>query len=347
MKSIFVSKLDESVTESTIMNHFSKYGFINKIELSKLPGGLCKGYAKISTNDPFAHKLILSSQHVLDGKRVKVEPFIQEDIDILSKDKDTVERRVCVYGVPKNYNSRKFREVFETNFGEVENAYVRKNSANKFNYGFVTFVKKETADHAISVKYVKLKKNKLEVRRFKPKGIKINKKAKTATNDEKICFDLKNFEIYGDRILQQIFTKIGGQDTPSGNSSWERKEKKASLTTIPRFMPEKYLKIYLKRILEKNPQIKFLTKEDIPALELFHHNTVDRSKLKKTVYNYDSIASRFSNRIEKNHYESNLVLNPIRRNRHRLESRNTHVGSPFGVDKRPQFEEGHWFRKRI
>lgn len=315
MNNIFVSKLEEYTTESTLVSHFSTYGYINEIELSTLPSGKCKGYAKLTTFDPHVYRFILSTDHFINGKKIKVEPFFKKNAELAEKDKDTINRRVCVFGVPKNFNSRRLREAFIANFGEnIENGYVRKNNSNKFNYGFITFLDVETATKALKQKFIEFGQNegRLEIRKFKSKGVGSTKNKKKKKS--KIYFNTNYLKIYGDGLLNKIFEEKQDIHQKEQNRSQRGQvrsnhhKNRVVGPDIPKFMPREYLKIYLKKILERNPHINKLSRDEIPTLELFYYNYSEKNRFRKTTYNYDSISARFAKRIQKNHSVENLLF---------------------------------------
>lgn len=336
MSSIYISKLDECTTENTLISHFSKYGFINDIQLSKLPDGRCKGYAKIMTKDASAYRVILNSEHVINGIKVKVEPFIEGEAEILAKDIQMVKRRVCVFGVPKNFDDKKFRAVFDYELGDVENAYVRRNKAKKFNYGFVTFNTEETALKALAMKVVRIRPGKkasrrsgdvcptMQIKEFKSKGLMRRRKKIEGRDSGKLYFNNNYLNFYGGPLMQAMLNmashnphpaKARGGATIYPNNQVLAKNLPPSSTLLGKelnrpdiFMNPERLKDYVRSILDQNPQIKKLDQNEVRSLELFYFNKRAASGKKHTTYNYDSIATRFARRIDKNHYPENLVL---------------------------------------
>lgn len=338
MSSIYVSKLDECTTESTLSDHFSKYGFINNIQLSKLPNGSCKGYAKITTKDVTAYRMILSSEHIINNVKVKVEPFIEGEAQIVAKDREMVKRRVCVFGVPKNFNDFKFRKVFEKHLGDVENAYVRSNKEKKFNYGFVTFNTEEGANRALDLKIIPLRENELDeesqifatlqIKEFKSKGL-IRRQKKLENTKKRVYFNNNYLKVYGENLISDMYKPDRGSQEQQGQIVFERNnevyyQKNKMNTPINEgtgtqgdkklfFEPER-LKIYIKKILEMNPQIKKLEQNQVVMLELFFFNKRFRHYKRRTIYNYDCLATRFSKRVNENHTYGNLSFNRSSKN---------------------------------
>lgn len=339
MKSIYVSKLDECTTESMLASHFSKYGFINEIQLSKLPTGKCKGYAKITTKDVSAFRIILNSEHVINNVKIRVEPFIEGEAEILEKDREMVQRRVCVFGVPKNFNDHTFRKVFDEVFGDVENAYVRRNGNKKFNYGFVTFNTKEMAQKALKVERVPIQSSQarfMQIKEFRSKGLKRRQKKMEETKQKQLCFNKNFVNVFGEQLISTMFNFTNQNQADYNNQCYgyqsgqfqqgsghqnrflkrlERYSINSGKKTVSNaFMNPEALKKYIGRILQSNSHINDISHNQIEMLELFYFNNIERGKKNRKVLNYDSIARRFSKVVDWNHHSDNLVLKPKTRN---------------------------------
>lgn len=306
MKSLYVSRLSESTSEEELRGYFSQFGPISDLQLGKFLDGRCKGYAKLTVKDDHTYHRVLNFNHLIENKIAKIEPFIKKDEAVLDKDLQVVQRRVCVFGVPKNFNNKKFKKVFSDFFGHVENAYVRSNKTKSFNYGFVTFDSKEMVIDALRIKYLEVEgsnpgqKVQMEIKKFLSKGLKKRQKK------------LEKGRLLGEKDTKNYlrFYAKEGRDVKS-----KMELKTETNLSVPNsfscFMEKEMLDEYLGNIIKNNEQIDVIPLNLIKTLELFYFNSVDSQQKNKrnTTYNYRSIACRFSKRIEKNHGEGNLVMN--------------------------------------
>lgn len=347
MSSIYVSNLEENISESQLLSHFSKFGFLIECKMGKMEDGKCKGYAKLTTKDAEAYRLILNTEHIFNGRRARVEPFIKEQGQALLKDKDIIERRVCVLGVPKGLKDAEFKIAFGK-FGEVGNAYIRENKNRKKNHGFVTFVEKVAAEQALESQYLVIEGwGRVQIREFRSKALQKKQKREqivqypqnTQVNHKKqpflqqrqipffnqnMHYNNRNFEQYHQfpncRVSSpQHSAESNFTDDSSLGSQGYRKNTSALSNNTPKFeesynysfMNEKHLKIYLKKILENNPQIAEIEEKQVQQLELFYYNKKDRFEAgnRKTSYNYESIVDRFALRVYRNHNPENIRKN--------------------------------------
>lgn len=275
MKNLYISNLNETTNEKILRNYFEKFGPIYRIQLYTLPSGNCKGYAKIAIeSEPIYNKILDTPLHQINGMRISVEPYIELDSEAFDKDIDVVSRRICVFGIPKDFGNTQFRKLFEKEYGKLDSAYVRVNEKKYFNYGFVTFNSKEQANAALERKRIYLDDEEndgryLDLKEFIPKGI--SKKRENIVEE--------NIGTNGERLLS--------------------------------YMPEEKMKSYLKAIVDNNPNIINLNRSQVEYLELFYQKNEDEYQKKKrgTAYNYVSIASRFVSKIERNEGLSNLRFN--------------------------------------
>lgn len=116
------------------------------------------------------------------------------------------ERKICVFNIPKNYKSRKFKKIFIKQFGDVENAYIRKNRSREFNYGFVTFYHRETAEKVLEMGTVL----------FNDKNLK-----------EIVEFTIQKFEIYQQNYDEEL--EYIKKNENFDNYSYEEQDKNDNL----------------------------------------------------------------------------------------------------------------------
>lgn len=342
MNSLYVSNLNENVTESQLIAHFSKFGFITECKMGKLDDGRCKGFAKLTTNDASATRIILNTDHIFANRKARVERYIQEQDQAQQKDLEIVQRRICVLGVPKGLKDPEFKEVFDY-FGDVENAYIRENKHRKKNHGFVTFGQKSSASKALQRKYLDIEGwGRVQIREFRSKAlIKRQKREQVRKQPQQQipqrgfaqsgarrdihlpCVPSQNQGGFGNRFELPIRQNVSSYDcnfTDDSIGSPGSHKKRASIASNkPRFedsytyqfMNSSKLKKYISKIIEENPQIENIQDIQKKTLELFYFNKKDRYESEETgaLYNYDCVARRFAKRVYRNHYRTNLRLN--------------------------------------
>lgn len=350
MSSIYVSNLSENMTEMQLIGHFSKYGFIIECRMGKMIDGKCKGYAKLTTNDKEAYRLILSSEHYFGSRKAQVEPFVREQGQAQVKDREIVQRRVCILGVPGGMDDALFKEAFKV-IGEVANAYVRENKTRKKNHGFVTFVEKNIAEKALKMKYLDIPGwGRVQIREFRSKAF-IKKKRREEMVKDKFAYRIpkaqnphqfnfpfffqetpKSYGYNPQKFLQPKnygSPKFSAQsnftdDSSLGSPSYCGFRKPCAVPKRPKFeesyqkqfMNSKKLKDYLKKINKENPMIGEIGKDKVQELELFYFNKKDRynAQEKRTRYNYNCVAGRFARSVYGNHNPENLRQNSGARN---------------------------------
>lgn len=343
MKSIYLSKLDESTTETMLQEHFSKFGNIDHIQMMKFPDGKCKGYGKIYTSEIRTYQDILRGEHIFNGISAKVEPFIENEQAAFEKDLDIVERRICVMGIPKLYNDTKFEDLFQRVIGDVEKAYVREKRKSTLNYGFVTFKSKETAKKALDMKIIDLKKvdgcnGFIQIKEFTSKG---KERRESLEKTEKLFVKTisDNFiAMQNNNFLQAMLLMMnqGGFQENQPYPSQKTPDLFNQIKPQPQYFPIEAIipdqmynqqndfldsvrfKKYIEKIIEENPKIKKIESEKFKMLELFYFNQfVDERK-----YRLKNIANEMSELVEENQMGGNILIR-IKRNKgnNRLKSK--------------------------
>lgn len=310
MKGILIKNISEETSQKVLITYFSQFGKIKKVTVKRLSPNYI--YAEVFVLDKYSYDLILNTEHYIQKRKVKVLPFTDEEFSLMMKDWEITQRRVCVFGIPKTYNNKKFKQIFIERFGSIENAYVRKNRSKEYNYGFVTFPNKELARYALKLKFLSFYDQEdqldifMEIREFNSKGVSSKGKNKGKEVDDEIVYLEEKKLIYpkNNEFFDRIFNERSPYDSTKNTIN------KKSKINFPSSIPPKYLKDYLYNILKRNHQIKGFTKNDILSLELFFYNyTYKNGSFIKNFYNYDSVAFRFSKKIEGNHYQENLRTN--------------------------------------
>lgn len=332
MKSLKITNLPEEIEESSLLPQLSQLGNIKKIKLCTFQNGNQTGEANITMYSLLSYDEITRKTLTVQGKILKIEALNNYE------NPEIFERKICLFGIPKQYKSRKLKKIFQKTFGGVENAYIRKNRSREFNYGFVTFYDKKIARKAlvkgtIEVKDTQLQKTiSLEIRKFEVKEKR--KKEEDLSNEE--CREINSSP--GGSLLENItpgnqelglaqnFNKWEMDDSINSENfqSMQRKIEKSprlegsnvvsskkviedqelAFFSSFRYLPPLKLKYYLDQILIHNPNIKKFSNRDIQELELFYHNQARLNKLKVRTLTGKKITSR----ISRNHQPSNIRL---------------------------------------
>lgn len=166
MKSLKVRNLPEMISEDILNKLFSRFGEIKGIVIEKTENGKSPKFARIKLASPLTYEKIIKVGAKIGPVQLLVEPLYQPT------DAELARRKICLFGVPKSFKSRKLKKIFQNQFGKVENAYIRKTRSRLYNYGFVTFSDYSTAQRALKQKVVIVSDTKekinieLEVRKF-------------------------------------------------------------------------------------------------------------------------------------------------------------------------------------
>lgn len=290
MNCIYISNLEETTAKTEILDHFSKYGFIIDCYMSKFKNGKCKGYAKLTLKTKESYEKILQEDHHFGGRKAKVEPYVQEAKEAKMKDRDIVERRVCILAIPKGMEDTMLKKAFEA-FGEVEKAYVREGKDGGKNHGFVTFVEKRSCKRALIKRFMDIEGwGRLQIREFKSKALE----------------RMKNKEKNSEKQVPSRFRITKKEKVQHSTTSHNSEENKQDQNFNCRFMNPQKLQSYLKKIRERNPNLNAFGEKFISDLELFSFNKEQRDNPDHQFKNYNWIANKFSGKVQKNHSNNNI-----------------------------------------
>ena len=135
----FLSCLPETIRESDIERHFSKFGTVVRIKLAKMKDGSCKGYCKLSFKpkrnlghrlglEMSDHKALLRFNHIISGNPIQIEEFLDKKTNLAQKDQTLIKCRVCILNIPSsNFTDQNLSDSFSKYFGKLRGAYVRDN----------------------------------------------------------------------------------------------------------------------------------------------------------------------------------------------------------------------------
>lgn len=124
------------------MNYFSGFGQIFSAKVAKDRSKKCKGHGKVCyLNIESMNKCLAVSQHIILGKAVKVEEFL-DGKKLVKHEFENTKNRVAVFGLPKETTEEKLREMF-LEYGSILKVLLKSKSYSK--YAFVEFESKKVA----------------------------------------------------------------------------------------------------------------------------------------------------------------------------------------------------------
>ena len=184
-KKLFVGCLAPKTTENDIVRLFSRYGritdvflFRNKSERS------CKGHGYVVFQDRRAVLDIINDQpHRLFGRTLITDWFV-EGQRLQERRDDIFKRKVYVSNIPTKLEDWQLKQKMEA-FGEVENAYRMKAPRGNYNlpYGYVIFVREESARKAASTGYMDALNRRMKIEKFQVSNRKKNYNEKGRNRD--------------------------------------------------------------------------------------------------------------------------------------------------------------------
>ena len=152
--------------------------------------------------------------------KIRVEKFLSGE-ELISKELDVHERKICVFYIKGELTKEDFGEVFER-FGAVENAYlIYYKEKTKKAYGFVTFVHKEAARLALEAGIVKILGSTAVIKPFKMNSKKMAHAVKGA-NSGGAKEDPKKIQDKDKARVHKRSSKVGPRNNPQ-NDSWSKK----------------------------------------------------------------------------------------------------------------------------
>eukprot|EP01025_Chloroclados_australasicus_P039245 TRINITY_DN4053_c0_g1_i2.p1 TRINITY_DN4053_c0_g1~~TRINITY_DN4053_c0_g1_i2.p1 ORF type:complete len:503 (+),score=66.84 TRINITY_DN4053_c0_g1_i2:216-1724(+) len=142
---IAVSGIPWETSDAQFNQHFTQFGEVEYAEIVRDRQGRSKGFGFVSFSDPNTVRIVLSTQHTLDHRRIEVK------IDT----RDVNKNRIFVARIPDSMTEIGFRCYFEK-FGHVQDAYMpRDHTKQGFRgIGFVTYNDSETVDRVIRRKHI-------------------------------------------------------------------------------------------------------------------------------------------------------------------------------------------------
>lgn len=305
LKKLLVSDLSEDISQNKLAEYFSQYPGFYDIKIKTFSQSY--KYGELTVLDDYTTKtLIKHSPHLIEGMEIRVIPFTEEYFSELIEDWGITKKRICVFGIPKTYKNKKFKDIFYQEFGPIESAYVRQNKSKNFNFGFVAFRDEETVERALKQRFLNYFDQEervnvsMEMKEFTPKGVDKRKKKKMK-NNQKIYLLNNKLQYNKCEFFDLIFQE---EARMSQKSQFQNKK----IKEFPFTIPLEFFKIYITNILINNLKIKGLTQDDVRSLELFYFNQKGAVK-NESPFNSQSVALRFAKKVSINHKSKNIRFN--------------------------------------
>lgn len=290
---LFISSLSEKVSNRELSEHFSQFGVVKRCHISKHPNCNNKGFAHIEMKDYSVIPLILNANHYIQGQKIKVAQFQQDRWTYKT-------RKVLLKQIPHWLKANQLKKVFEK-YGQVEKVSKEHN--------FILYKWSQDARKVMKMEFVNVGATKLFILKEKMKK-KINTKNMTNNWKKMVNVDQGRSKQSNPRLVED---SLDSEEN-------EYVKKKAALRDSyykGEFLDPERLRLYLKKILEKNLQIKNILKEDIRLLQPFYYNEERRRKLGPSsgIMSYYTVVIRVRKKINGNHKENYVVLRWLPLNR--------------------------------
>lgn len=148
---LFIGGLTIETTESDIMNHFSKFGFVfDVLIIRNRETAVSKGYGFISCNNVSTYQRILSTDHIIDGRLIDCHDSFKKNEEPL-KFKENANKKIFVGGISLETSDMDLAEYFGQ-FGPIRQAYVIKDPVSKRSkkFGFAIMKTQESVDKILN-----------------------------------------------------------------------------------------------------------------------------------------------------------------------------------------------------
>lgn len=163
---IFLGSLPPKLTNKKLRKILSEHGQIKSVHLIfDKKSGYCKGYGHIIAGNKSTSDKILSSEILIEGRKIFKEPFLKGK-KLLEKKERFISKRIFVTNLDLQITDFEIKKIF-TIFGEVEQAYrIVSCQGKKQPYGFVLFKDSQSADDCNNAKQIHYKGNLIYFRFF-------------------------------------------------------------------------------------------------------------------------------------------------------------------------------------
>lgn len=147
---LFIGGLTIETTETEILNHFSKFGFVFDILIIRnRETSISKGYGFISCNNVNTYQRILSTEHVIDGRVIDCHDSFKKNEEP-EKFKDNANKKIFVGGLSLETTDQDLTDYF-SQFGSIRQAYVIKDPVSRRSkkFGFAIMKTQESVDQVL------------------------------------------------------------------------------------------------------------------------------------------------------------------------------------------------------
>jgi len=148
---LFIGGLTIETTETEILNHFSKFGFVFDILIIRnRESHISKGYGFISCNNINTYQRILSADHVIDGRVIDCHDSFKKTEEP-QKFKENANKKIFVGGISLETTDQDLADYFGQ-FGPIRQAYVIKDPVTKRSkkFGFAIMKKQESVEKVLN-----------------------------------------------------------------------------------------------------------------------------------------------------------------------------------------------------
>lgn len=130
--SIYVTRIPSTVDNKSMLQYFSSFGQVKEAYIAKRKNGRHSGYGYAIAENSRIYKILLETEHTIDGRKLIVLPFTNEN-GIKQDSNNYSKRKICISKVPHVLTPSILQEFFR-GYGELDNFFEiapPKNQSNK------------------------------------------------------------------------------------------------------------------------------------------------------------------------------------------------------------------------
>jgi RNA recognition motif-containing protein len=148
---LFVASLPSLVTNSDLLAHFSQFGPVTKVEISKNQKKLSKGFAFVTFLNESDAETVLNSEIAFKDRVLTIRRNLKGQ-ELKNYTKTFEQRRMYVGNLSLDVSDSLLRSFF-SKFAPVENAYVIRDFKTGLSsrFGYVLFHKIEDVDFVVKI----------------------------------------------------------------------------------------------------------------------------------------------------------------------------------------------------
>lgn len=167
---VYIGSINPHITSGQLMSYFKEQGLQVKFLTKK--GNRTKNYviAKAKNKHTYDFLTAKKKKHEIEGFKFTTDVLLTGEQKLI-RDQEIAKKKIYVGNLPDNISDEDLKMYFE-GFGEVDTAYVSRKNMSSNCFGFVIFRDERISQSLIETDYLFMEKQKLLIKRFKPKWSK-------------------------------------------------------------------------------------------------------------------------------------------------------------------------------